>query len=97
MKDPYQIILNPHVTEKSMTSTADNKYTFVVANDANKIEIRYAVEKIFNVQVLKVNTVSVKGKLGRRYKGAARGHAPDWKKAVVTLAEGSKIELFEGA
>ncbi len=95
MRDPYVIIRNPHVTEKSIDGTGQGKYTFVVAPDANKIEIRQAIEAIFNVKVDKVNTLNVKGKMRRR--GRSQGKTPDWKKAIVTLAPGSKIDLFERA
>jgi large subunit ribosomal protein L23 len=86
------IILRPIVTEKTTALSAENKYTFEVATDANKYEIRDAIEHIFKVKVLKVNTINVKGKpkrWGRRY----QGHKSDWKKAVLTLKEGDKIEL----
>lgn len=96
MRDPYQIILSPHVTEKSMSGTSLNKYTFVVAPTATKLEIQDAVKAVFNVQVLKVNTIRVKGKSRRRGRAPA-GHTPNWKKAIVTLAAGSKIDLFEKA
>lgn len=95
MKDPFQILLGPHVTEKSMQGTSLNKYTFVVAPDANKIEIREAVQTVFKVKVDKVNTLRVKGKVRRR--GRTSGHTANWKKAVVTLEEGQKIDLFERA
>ena len=78
-----------------MSGVAERKYTFKVANDANKIEIAKAVEELFSVDVAKVNTVSVKGRFKRM--GRNEGYRPDWKKAIVTLAEGSKtIEFFEG-
>lgn len=93
-KDPYMIIKRPVVTEKSMSQGAMNKYTFEVDDDSNKIEIGQAVEKIFNVKVTKVNTLTVKGKMKRM--GRHEGKTPDWKKAVVTLAPGQRIELFEG-
>ncbi len=96
MKDPYQIIRSPHVTEKSMQGTSLFKYTFVVALDANKIEIRNAIEDIFNVKVVNVNTLRVRGKNRRRGR-MAEGHTPHWKKAIVTLAEGNHIDLFERA
>lgn len=86
------IILRPIVTEKSVALSAENKYTFAVDPKANKIEIRSAIEHIFKVKVLKVNTLNVKGKpkrWGRKY----HGHKSDWKKAVVTLKQGDKIEL----
>lgn len=95
MRDPYTIIKNPHVTEKSIDGTAQGKYTFVVAPDANKIEIRQAIEAIFNVKVEKVNTVNVRGKMRRR--GRTQGKTADWKKAIVTLVPGSNIDLFERA
>jgi len=86
------IILRPIVTEKSVTLSQENKYTFAVDPVANKCEIRSAIEHIFKVKVLKVNTLNVKGKpkrWGRKYEG----HKSDWKKAVVTLKEGDKIEI----
>lgn len=95
MRDPYQIIERPLLTEKSMDASQHGKYTFRVAKDANKIEIADAVEAIFKVNVTKVNTLTVKGKKKRvgRY---PQGKTSDWKKAVVTLAEGEAITLFEG-
>ena len=78
-----------------MYGVAEKKYTFKVANDANKIEIAQAVEELFGVSVSKVNTVSVRGRLKRM--GRNEGYRPDWKKAIVTLTESSKtIEFFEG-
>ena len=96
MKTAYDIIKRPIITEKSMAATAEKKYTFEVAKDANKIEIAKAVEEIFGVKVAKVNTMNVPGKAKRM--GAARpGRTKDWKKAIVQLTEDSKtIELFEG-
>lgn len=95
MKKAQDIILAPVITEKSMMGVAERKYTFKVANDANKIEIAKAVEELFSVEVAKVNTVSVKGRFKRM--GRTAGYRPDWKKAIVTLTEGSKtIEFFEG-
>lgn len=90
------IILKPVITEKSMTGVAtEKKYTFKVANGANKIQIAKAVEEIFGVKVAKVNTVSVRGRLRRQ--GRYEGYTPSWKKAYVTLTEDSKtIEFFEG-
>lgn len=95
MKEPYQIVRRPIVTEKSMTSAALNKYTFEVDPDSNKIEIGLAVEKIFNVKVRKVNTLTVKGKKKRQGRSPA-GMTPSIKKAVVTLEPGQRIEIFEG-
>ena len=92
MKAPQDIIIAPVITEKSMAGIATKKYTFKVACDANKIEIAKAIEEIFNVHVTKVNTANVKSKPKRqRY---VQGRTRTWKKAIVTLAEGDKIELF---
>jgi len=89
------IIIRPIISEASMDGLALNKYTFVVAKNANKIEIAKAVEKLFSVKVAKVNTMRVNGKL-RRY-GRFQGYKPSWKKAIVTLTEDSDgIEFFEG-
>lgn len=94
MKAPQDIVLRPIVTEKSMAALALRKYTFEVAKDANKIEIGKAVEALFNVKVAKVNTLICPGRLKRQ--GKYSGYTPDWKKAVVTLKEGSRgIEFFE--
>ena len=95
MKKAQDIMLAPVITEKSMYGVAEKKYTFKVANDANKIEIAHAVEELFDVKVAKVNTVSVRGRFKRM--GRNEGYRPDWKKAIVTLTENSKtIEFFEG-
>ncbi len=88
------IILKPVLTEKAYDGIADKKYTFIVKKDANKTEIKDAVEKIFGVKVEKVNTVSCKGKLKRM--GRNSGYTPDRKKAIVTLKADSKsIEFFD--
>ncbi len=90
------IIIRPLMTEKSMRQKEElNTVTFRVRPDANKIEIRSAVETIFNVKVADVRTASFQGKLKRM--GRHQGRRPDWKKAIVTLAPGHKIELVEGA
>jgi len=95
MKSAYDIILRPIITEQSMESVADKKYVFEVAKDANKVEIRRAVETIFGVKVLSVNTLNVKGKEKRM--GVHRGYTASRKKAVIRLTEESKpIEIFEG-
>ncbi|MCL2053458.1 MAG: 50S ribosomal protein L23 [Oscillospiraceae bacterium] len=89
------IIVKPIVTEKSMGLLADNKYTFRVAKSAGKIEIAKAVEELFNVDVARVNTMHVRGR--RKRMGKYEGVTPSWKKAIVTLADGSKtIEFFDG-
>ncbi|MCL1891244.1 MAG: 50S ribosomal protein L23 [Coriobacteriia bacterium] len=92
MKDVRQVILRPIVSERSYDLINDNRYTFEVAKQASKIEIRQAVEEIFGVTVLKVNTMRVTGKPKRvRY---AKGTTRSWKKAIVTVAEGETIEAF---
>ncbi len=90
----HDIIRKPIITEKSMDQVADRKYTFEVAKGANKIEIKKAVEEIFNVEVERVTTMNYNGKPKRQ--GVHLGKRADWKKAVVKLTPGSKtIELFE--
>ncbi len=88
------IIIRPYVTEKSTALMEQNKYTFEVAPQATKSQIKRAVEEIFNVKVVKVNTVRMRGKVKRV--GRYVGRRPDRKKAVVQLAEGNRIEIFEG-
>ena len=90
----HDIILKPVITEESMMGTAFKKYTFKVAKDANKAEIKAAVEEVFGVKVTKVNTLNCKGHL-RRY-GRYEGYTPSWKKAIVTLAEDQSIDFFDG-
>ena len=96
MKYAYDIIKKPIITERSMMGAQDNKYTFEVAVDAGKIEIKKAVEEIFGVKVASVNTLTVPGKEKRM--GAGRpGMTKTWKKAYVQLAADSKtIEFFDG-
>ena len=95
MRDPRQVVVRPLMTEKSMRMKDErNAVTFQVVPDANKVEIRQAVELIFNVKVRAVRTLTVEGKLKRM--GRHAGRRPSWKKAVVTLAPGHKIELVEG-
>jgi large subunit ribosomal protein L23 len=93
MKDQYQIIKTVRVTEKG-TSLGEkaNQYQVVVDRHANKIEIKQAVEKVFKVKVLRVNTMHVRGK-ARRERTVQFGRTPAWKKALVTLKEGDKIEI----
>lgn len=94
-KAAQDIIIRPVITEESMAGTMNKKYTFEVAKDANKIEIAKAVEKLFKVDVEKVNTINVRGQM-RRY-GRFEGYTKSWKKAVVTLTADSKtIEFFDG-
>ena len=92
----YDIIKRPVITEQSMEMTEMKRYTFQVAKSANKIEIAKAVEEIFGVKVVKVNTLNMQGK-EKRTGAYPKGRRPSWKKAVVTLSEDSKtIEFFEG-
>ena len=92
MKDPREIIIRPIISERSYDLMERNTYTFEVARDANKIEIRKAIEEIFNVDVVRVNTLNVKPKPKRvRYQ---LGYTRRWKKAMVTIKEGQTIELF---
>jgi large subunit ribosomal protein L23 len=91
---PYKVIQEPLVTEKGSYLAAENKYAFRVASGANKTQVREAVERAFDVKVTQVNVMNVRGK-SRRW-GRRRVSRPAWKKAIVTLAEGDKIELFEG-
>jgi large subunit ribosomal protein L23 len=94
VKNPRSIILKPLVTEKgSRLREEGNKYLFSVVSDANKIDIKRAVQEIFNVKVKDVKTIIMHGKVKRM--GAFQGKRPDWKKAVVTLEEGQSIDLFE--
>ncbi|TLM80433.1 MAG: 50S ribosomal protein L23 [Actinobacteria bacterium] len=93
MSDPRQIIVRPIVSEKSYEMIGHNRYTFEVDKHATKPQIAAAIEEIFGVTVMSVNTMNVNGKPRRvRY---AKGHTRDWKKAVVTLKEGDSIEFFE--
>ena len=96
MKTAYDIIKRPVLTEKSYDAIADKKYTFEVAVDANKTEIKYAIEEIFEgVKVESVNTMRTEGKMKRQ--GRTQGRTPEVKKAIVTLKKDSKgIEFFEG-
>ena len=96
MKNIYEIIKRPILTEKTTIQKEEaNKITFEVDRRANKIEIKQAVEKIFKVKVVDVNTMMVRGKVKRV--GKFKGKRPDWKKAVVTLKPGEQIPFLEGA
>ncbi|MCC3864603.1 50S ribosomal protein L23 [Terrisporobacter petrolearius] len=95
MTNPHDIIIKPIVTEQSMAEMAENKYTFVVSKNANKTEIKKAVETIFGVNVDKVNTLNYDGKVKRM--GRSVGRTASFKKAVVKLTADSKeIEFFQG-
>ncbi len=91
---PYDVIQQPLVTEKGSYLLAEDKYAFRVARGANKTQIKQAVEKAFDVRVTAVNVMNVRGK--QRRWGRREVLSPAWKKAIVTLASGDKIELFEG-
>ncbi len=95
MKDPRDVILEPVVSEKSYALLDANAYTFKVHRSANKTEIRQAIESIFGVRVVKVNTINRQGKRKRNRRTWTWGKRPDTKRAIVTLAEGDRIELFE--
>jgi large subunit ribosomal protein L23 len=96
MKRPQEIIIRPLITERAARMTENqNKIVFQVATDANKLEIKRAVEALFEVKVTGVRTLNVKGKLKRM--GRFEGRRPSWKKAIVTLAEGQSLDFFEGA
>jgi large subunit ribosomal protein L23 len=95
LKTAREIVLRPLITEKgSQLKMASNQYLFQVAKEANKIQIKNAVEEIWNVRVTDVRTIHLRGKKKRM--GRFEGRRPDWKKAVVTLKQGETIELFEG-
>ena len=95
MREPSQIIVRPVVTERS-TEMADETgaYAFIVAKDANKIEIRSAIERLFGVKVAAVRTMNYRGKWRRV--GRSVGRRPAYKKAIVKLAEGERIDVYEG-
>ncbi len=102
-KSPYEIIIRPIVTEKSVLGSNDGKFVFEVSKNANKYEIAWAVEQIQKdikntINVVSVNTVAAHGKnrRGRFFKRANKGFAAGYKKAIVTLKEGQQIELVEG-
>jgi large subunit ribosomal protein L23 len=95
MKDAEQVLMRPVVSEKSYALMEDGSYIFVVAPDATKIDVRHAVEQAFGVRVKSVNTLNRKGKRRRNRKTNSFGTRSSTKRAVVTLAAGDKIDLFE--
>lgn len=97
MKDKYQIILQPHITEKSTLLREDNKYSFVVSRGATKTDIRRAAEELFDIQgnIINVHTMQVQGKIKGRMNRYQRGRRPHWKKAIITVEEGTRIPIFE--
>jgi large subunit ribosomal protein L23 len=96
MDDPRDVIIEPVVSEKSYALMETGVYTFIVNPDANRIEIRKAVEDIFGVRVLKVNTLNRRGKRKRNRRSFSFGSRSNTKRAIVTLAAGDRIDLFEG-
>ena len=92
---PNEVLLARVVSEKSYAQIEERKYSFKVHKDAHKTQIRQAVEQLFDVKVVKVNIIKVQAKPKRR--GLFKGTRPGWKKAIVQLREGDKIEFFEGA
>ena len=95
MKDLYDIIKRPLITERGThLREKENKYFFEVAQGANKLEIKRAIESLFRVHVASVHTISLRGK--EKKVGRFAGKTPDWKKAVVTLREGDSIDFIEG-
>ncbi|MDX1777361.1 MAG: 50S ribosomal protein L23 [Thermodesulfobacteriota bacterium] len=95
MKDPYSVLRRPLITEKSNLMKEElNQISFEVDRRANKIEIKEAVKKLFNVNVIKVRTFTMLGK--RKRVGRTEGRTSSWKKAIVTLKEGDRIDFFEG-
>ena len=92
---PYDVIIRPLITEKATILAGEQKYAFEVDRRANKRQVRDAIQTAFSVRVIKVNTMNVRGKARRIGRGSTT-KAPDWKKAVVTVAEGDTIQIFEG-
>ncbi len=93
-----EVIIKPVISEKSMDETQRGKYTFRVHGDANKLQVKHAIEELFKVDVVTVNvlTTKAKEKVRNRKRGRTTGWTTPWKKAVVTVAAGQKIEFFEG-
>jgi len=92
--EAYRVLVSPLVTEKATALHEENKYVFVVANDANKISVAQAIQSVYGVSPKKVNISNIKGKAVSR--GNVRGRRSDWRKAVVTLAKGETIKIYEG-
>ncbi|NOK61014.1 MAG: 50S ribosomal protein L23 [Chloroflexi bacterium AL-W] len=90
---PHQVIIRPLITEKNTNLMMYNKYSFEVDRNATKPQIKHAIETIFKVNVTKVHTMNMRGKMRRRGKNV--GYTSSWKKAIVTLIEGDRIDLFE--
>lgn len=97
MRPAEHVLIRPVVSEKSYALMEDGTYVFVVASDANRTEIRHAVEQVFGVRVVNVNTLNRKGKRRRNRRSNTFGQRPDTKRAMVTLHAGDRIDLFEKA
>lgn len=93
--NPLSVLVRPLITEKATRLHGDNKYAFEVQSRANKTQVKEAIEKGFNVKVTAVNVMTMKGK-PYRSRGNRINHSGDWKKAIVTLSPGNKLEIFEG-
>ena len=93
-KNAYRVLISPVVTEKATTLVSENKYEFEVANNANKIEVKKAIKSVYGFEPLDVNIVNVRGK--KTVYGRTQGKRSNWKKAIVTLKKGDKIEIYEG-
>jgi large subunit ribosomal protein L23 len=93
MRNPHDVLIKPIVTEKSSDLMSEGKYTFRVDKAANKIEIKYAVETAFKVDVTEVRTLNMPGKEKRQ--GKTKGMTPEWKKAIVTLKAGQRLPIFD--
>ena len=93
MRNPHEVLISPIITEKSSALMSEGKYTFKVDKTANKIDVKYAVETIFKVDVTSVRTMNMPGKLKRQ--GKTSGMTPVWKKAIVTLKSGQTLPIFD--
>jgi len=94
VNEAYRVLVSPLVTEKATALHAENKYVFIVANDANKISVAQAIQSVYGVSPRKINISNIKGKAVSR--GNVRGRRSDWRKAVVTLVKGETIKIYEG-
>jgi len=93
-KNAYKVIIRPLITEKATDLVSQNKYSFEVAINTNKIEVKNAIKALYNVEPLDVNVIKMRGKRVRQ--GRVSGKRKNWKKAIVTLKQGDKIEVYEG-
>ena len=91
---PYEVLRRPLITEKNTSMQVNSKFVFEVDRNANKVQVKEAVEKAYEVKVISVNVINVEGKMRRMGRNQVKG--PSWKKAIVTLEKGQTIELFEG-